>query len=266
MKAIRLNEEGEEVKILQRLLNKWGFVIDVTGKFDATTQVAVKRFQELNNLPMDGIVGDMSWETLQDEQKIEVAKLRVHETDFIRAAKALGVEVAAVKAVKEVETGGRGGFFAIGKPAILFEGHIFWSQLKQVGKNPEEYVKGNENILYSKWTKTHYVGGIREYERLEKAMAIDETAAKKSASYGLFQIMGFNYEVCGCSNVDEFVSIMSENEGRQLDLFVSFLQGNGWDKFLKTLDWTKFARYYNGPGYAKNKYDELLKKAYLKHK
>nr|WP_302421955.1 N-acetylmuramidase domain-containing protein [Bacteroides intestinalis] len=31
----------------------------------------------------------------------------------------------------------------VSKPAILFEGHIFWSQLKKRGINPAEYVAGN---------------------------------------------------------------------------------------------------------------------------
>ena len=50
--------------------------------------------------------------------------LQLTEEDFQRCATTLDVEVATVKAVQEVETGGRGGFFEIDKPAILFEGHI----------------------------------------------------------------------------------------------------------------------------------------------
>ena len=45
----------------------------------------------------------------------------------------------------------------------------------------------------SKWTKSHYKGDMGEYERLKKALAIHEKAAACSASWGLFQIMGFNY-------------------------------------------------------------------------
>ena len=51
------------------------------------------------------------------------------ENDFQRVADWLGVEMAVVKAVQTVETGGRGGFVAPGRPAILFEGHIFWREL-----------------------------------------------------------------------------------------------------------------------------------------
>ena len=80
------------------------------------------------------------------------------------------------------------------------------------------------------------------------------------------QIMGFNYKACGCKNVSEFVGDMTENEGKQLDLFVRFLQGNKWDKYLRTLDWKEFARHYNGPSYAQNQYDTKLENAYKKYK
>lgn len=266
MKTIKLNSEGTDVELLQKLLNEWGFEVSISGKFDIETKKAVLNFQVFNKLAADGIVGKKSWAILQNKQQQELAQTRLKQVDFTRAANALNVEVAAIKAVQEVETGGRGGFFAPKKPAILFEGHIFWNQLKKVGKDPEGLIKGNENIIYPKWSKSHYAGGIREYDRLDKAIKIDEAAAKKSTSWGLFQIMGFNYEICGCKNVDEFVSYMTENEGKQLDLFVKFLQGNGWDKYLQALDWKEFARHYNGPAYAKNKYDELLKKAYLKYR
>ena len=75
------------------------------------------------------------------------------ENDFQRVADLLGIEVAVVKAVQAVETGGHGGFVAPGRPMILFEGHIFWRELKKRGLDPERYVAGNENILYPKWEK-----------------------------------------------------------------------------------------------------------------
>ena len=188
------------------------------------------------------------------------------DQDFKLVAEELGCEPAVIQALQIVESGGRGGFVAPGMPTMLFEGHVFWRELLKRRINPKEFAKGNEDILYPRWSRKHYQGGVAEYNRLERALQIHQEAALAAASWGMFQIMGFNYEVCGCSSIDEFISLMSENEGRQLDLFVKFVQGNKWDKYLKDLDWKEFACHYNGPGYAKNKYDELLKKAYLKHK
>ena len=81
------------------------------------------------------------------------------ENDFQRVADWLGVEVAVVKAVQTVETGGRGGFVAPGRPIILFEGHIFWRELKKRGLDPERSVVGNENILYPSWRRVIIMEG-----------------------------------------------------------------------------------------------------------
>lgn len=199
------------------------------------------------------------------DRNMNIETLRITESDIKHAADLLNVEVATIKAVLEVETGNRGGFLAIGKPTILFEGHVFWRQLKSRGVDPVKYQKGNEDILYPKWTRTHYQGGLKEYDRLERARAIHREAADSSASWGLAQIMGFNYRVCGCPSVSEFVDIMCENEGKQLELFVRFIKGNHWDSYLRKHDWKGFARHYNGSGYVQNQYDKRLEMAYQKN-
>lgn len=184
------------------------------------------------------------------------------ENDFQRVADWLGVEMAVVKAVQTVETGGRGGFVALGRPVILFEGHIFWRELKKQGLDPEKYVAGNENILYPKWEKGHYYGGIREYERLEKARKIHKEAADASTSWGMFQVMGFNYVMCGYGSVDEMVKDMCTGEDKQLEAFARFVKLTGLRPNLERKDWTGFAKRYNGSGYAQNQYDKKLEEAY----
>ncbi|MDR1226602.1 MAG: N-acetylmuramidase family protein [Prevotellaceae bacterium] len=191
---------------------------------------------------------------------------KLTQADFEKVAKLLAVEVAAVKAVQEVETGGRGGFFAPAKPTILFEGHIFWSQLKKRGINPEQHQTGNEDVLYPKWTKEHYGNKVEEYNRLDKARQINEDAALCSASWGMFQLMGFNHTLCEFSTVQKFVDAMSKGELEQLDAFARFMINSKLVPFLREKDWAGFAQRYNGPAYAQNKYDEKLERAYQKHK
>ena len=191
---------------------------------------------------------------------------RLIDEDFTQVAELLGCEPAALKAVQQVETGGRGGFFSPGRPAILFEGHIFWTQLKKRGSNPEDYVKGNENILYPKWEKGHYKGGIGEYERLEQARKINREAADASASWGMFQIMGFNYAACGEESIESFVRSMCESEFKQLLLTANFIKKNSQMlQALQARDWAVFAKCYNGPAYAQNRYDVKLEAAYQKY-
>ena len=191
------------------------------------------------------------------------SKYGITDEDLAPRAADLDVEVAALKAVWKVETGGKGGFLANGKPVILFEGHIFWQQLRTRGINPQNYAKGNEDILYQKLDKTKYVGGVGEYDRLNSAIEINEDAALCSTSWGMFQTMGYLHKACGCETVQEFVAKMEESELFQLDLFINFLKSNpNMVKALHNRDWKTFAKLYNGPSYAQNKYDVKLSAAY----
>lgn len=263
MKTLKLQSIGEEVRYLQGFLGKYGF-LECNGVFDEKTCQAVINFQKQHDLNADGIVGYRSWEALLFADCKTEEKLA--ENDFVLAAKLLDVETAVLKAVQQVETGGRGGFFAPGKPAILFEGHVFWHQLQKRSVNLETLVKGNESILYKMQDKKYYKGGVAEYERLEQARKIDREAANASASWGMFQIMGFNYASCGEKSVESFVESMSKSELNQLLLSVRFIKTAGMLPALQKKDWAEFARRYNGPTYAQNKYDEKLASAYSKYK
>ena len=258
MKTIKLGSSGEDVLILQKKLKDHGYLIAETGIFDETVRKIVLSFQRVRDLVIDGIVGPKTWEELD---KIG----RLTENDFIRCSNSIGTDIATIKAVCEVESGGYG-FISPGKPKILFEGHIFWKELNKAGLKPENYVQGNEDILYKAWDKTKYCGGSREYDKLERAIVIDRCCALKSASWGLFQIMGFNYLMCGCETIDDFVGKMKRSEGSQLDLFTEFIKRNALGGYLRDLDWAGFAKAYNGPGYRENKYDEKLESAYKKYK
>ena len=177
------------------------------------------------------------------------------ETDYTKAATILGVEVATIKAVAHVESSGSG-FLSNGLPKILFEGHWFskFSKGKFDAKNP--------TLSYKKWAKKHYKGGVAEYARYNAAKALDSDSAMKSTSWGKFQIMGFNYTKCGYSDVKTYVKDMYKSEGAQLTAFVMFLKSTKLDIHLKSKNWTSFAKGYNGPAYAENKYDIRLQQAY----
>lgn len=261
MKTLKLRDTGKEVQELQELLQKQGYNAPQNGTFDEATRASVLSFQRANGLDADGVVGYKSWELLFTTGY--TTGMRLSENDFTLVARLLDVETAALKAVQQVETGGKGGFFAPGKPAILFEGHIFWGQLKKRGINPESHRKGNEHILYSKWEKGHYFGGLREYERLEQARTINKEAADASASWGMFQLMGFNHAACGERSVASFVNAMMQNEFNQLLLAGRFIrQSRQMHEALKNKNWAAFAKCYNGVCYAENRYDEKLREAY----
>ncbi len=182
------------------------------------------------------------------------------EQDYKDAADSIGCEVAAIKAVAFVESGGRSGFMTDGvTPKILFEGHWFHKLTKGVFTNSI-----NKDISYPKWIKKYY--NQDQHKRLQKAERLNRDAALKSASWGKFQIMGFNYKLAGFNSLQSFINAMYKSEREHLFAFVAFVKHRRLDDELINKDWQGFAFGYNGKEYAKNKYDEKMENAYNRFK
>ena len=107
--------------------------------------------------------------------------------------------------------------------------------------------------------------GHHQYSRLEEAMRLEPTAALRSASWGIGRVLGTNAETSGYTDVETMVQAMIASENEQISAMAGFIIHNGLHKALISHDWVAFARGYNGPGYAKNKYDTKLEAAYLKY-
>jgi hypothetical protein len=169
----------------------------------------------------------------------------------------LGVVEPEVWAVLTVETRGFG-FLQDRRPQILFERHIFHRLTK--GRHDT----GNGDVSNEK--PGGYVGGAGEYTRLDKAMKLDRGAALKSASWGIGQVMGFNYKVSGFVTIGAMVAAMVKDENAQLLAVANFIKGNNLAGALQRQNWVSFARGYNGPDFKKNEYDTRLAAAHAKYK
>lgn len=194
--------------------------------------------------------------------------MRLTLDDIQLRASILNVEPEAIQAVIAVETPyPHVGDLEQGKPLILNERHWFYRFLK----NRNIYV--NDKSIYAA-TPGGYCrkGGwedrqMCEHQKLKKKMAIHDEAALKSISMGLFQVMGFNHEKIGYSNVfDMWDDALKMDDTIDLKWFSNFIKSTGLLKHLQTRNWAAFARGYNGPQYKKWKYDEKLKAAYEKFK
>jgi hypothetical protein len=174
-----------------------------------------------------------------------------------QACNILGIADPEVWAVLTVETRGFG-FLQDRRPQILFERHIFHRLTN--GRHDT----GNADISSEK--AGGYVGGSGEYERLEKAIALDREAALQSASWGIGQVMGFNYEVAGFTTMDAMVEDMVKDENAQLLAMANFIKGNNLAGALQRRNWVSFARGYNGSEFKKNEYDTRLAAAHAKYK
>lgn len=276
MSVLKQGSSGPKVVELQSKLKQLGFSSGIVdGKFGPGTKKAVTAFQKSKGLKADGVAGPATLNALNSaiKKKSDAADKTestsilnlLTESDFKEAAEILNCDVAAIKAVAEVESSGHG-FLSDGRVKILFEGHQFYKHTK--GAYSESY----PTICYKKWTKQHYskgpnadVRGAGELTRLEQAISLDREAALKSASYGKFQIMGFNFGACDFDDVEEFYEAMQASEGAQLKAFCCFIKANKLDNYLRKHQWANFARGYNGPAYAENKYDKKLAAAYAKY-
>jgi hypothetical protein len=195
---------------------------------------------------------------------------------FTKASQFLMVKEADIKAVAHIESRGDG-FLPDGQPKILFEPHVFWQQLKRLDIDPNRYAYINvperdrtgkltgreiripnqetKDILYPIWKTYPYGKESEQHKKLARAITINREAALKSASWGKFQIMGFNHKACGCPTIQDFINKVYSNEEAHLFLFVNFLKTNKFDVLLREGKYDKFFEGYNGKKYKANKYD-----------
>lgn len=170
---------------------------------------------------------------------------------LLHAASEIGVGAAEIWTVLATEAGACG-YLKDRRPCILYERHVFWRLTDGGFSDPD--VSSSE--------PGGYKGGAAEYERLKKAMKLDRSAALKSASWGLGQILGENFAISGFGAVEDMVAAMMESEDSQLLAFASYLKSRNLDKVLRIKNWQAFAAEYNGPSYSRNRYDEKLKVNY----
>lgn len=183
------------------------------------------------------------------------------EKDFEEVADSLGVEVAAIKAVVDIEAGRtHEGFYAPGKPLINFDLPLFRRFASKRGVNVSKYSKSHPIVFTS--SKGSQKTANR---RLDAAKSINKNAAYEGTFWGMFQIGGFNWKRCGAESLNDFVEKMSRSERDQLDLFANFITNTGLVKHLKNKNWAAFARGYNGPSYARRNYHTRMASAYNHH-
>lgn len=184
------------------------------------------------------------------------AAKRIEDIDLPRVGRMIGVGEDEIHAIIDVEARGSG-FDRKGRPAMLFEPHVFYRELK----GAERATAVRQGLAYKKWKRNYPKDS---YPRLQAAMKINETAALRSASWGMGQIMGFNRKAAGYPSVQAMVKAFMKDEDNHLEAMVKFIKTKGLDKHLRAHDWRKFARGYNGSGYAKNRYHIKLANSYAK--
>lgn len=276
-KPIQKGDRGIRVKELQEALIREGILKGTAdGDFGPKTDAAVRAFQRKKGMVADGIVGDRTKAALllMRGHTSEVPSFALTEADLKSAARSLGVPLAAIKAVSEVESAGFG-FLDEGIPKVLYERHWMYRYCTQ--KKYRDTINLNSTFAalvgrdgmdnFINKTPGGYRGGKNEWKRFKSAAAkIHEAAAICSTSFGRYQIMGFHWQGLGYKSPKAFFDAMCVSEGEQLKAFVKFIKNDTkMHAALKNLAWKDFAKRYNGTNYKVNSYDIKLAVAYDRH-
>jgi hypothetical protein len=112
---------------------------------------------------------------------------------------------------------------------IRFEPHIFRR-------------KSGQEVSFSRG------GQANEWQNLTQAFDLDQDAALLSTSYGLPQLMGFNWQVTRHPGVRAMVLAFQDSCEEQVAGFFNFVAQNGLTPYILNADWRDFSRRYNGPG------------------
>ncbi len=179
-------------------------------------------------------------------------QLKLTDYDIPRIAHTIGVGEDEIHALLDVESRGVG--FNKNGVILLFEEHVFHRQLPKSMRR-EAVRKG---LAYPKWRRNYK----NNYQRFLQAYEFHPEAALMACSWGMPQIMGFNYRIVGYETVQQMVKAFAESEAIQLEAMVEFIKSSNLDDELRDHDWAGFARGYNGKGYKRNRYDERLKARY----
>lgn len=257
---MKVGSRGGDVAALQAALNESGVTEALVedGIFGPATERSVKVMQAHLGLPA---TGEAEHGLLAALRTWDVVPANVTSAMLSEAAYRLKVDYEAVSAIVTVESRGVP-FLASGKPVILFERHIMRRRLLRRGIDPKG--SGHRDLMHSpdivNADPGGYLGGEAEWQRFERAAEIHREAAIESCSWGLMQVMGFHWERLNYLSPESWYERMHKGVQWHIEAFVRFIEGDPiLLQALREHRWAAVARRYNGPAYARNRYDERLR-------
>lgn len=202
------------------------------------------------------------------------------DKDFETVAKDIGVEVAAIMAVGQVESGS-GGFATDGRPIVRYELHVFEALTDKVYTDTHPHLsqpykesagdKDKDRLYHNgsqsnEWSMIYGASILRGHTAIKAIKAQKATknhpaiksisgrpaavggfeGAWKATSWGRFQVLGINHNMYGFKSVTELVYSMYKSELNQLEACKNHLINGGGLPYLKKLDWWNVTAHYNG--------------------
>lgn len=169
-----------------------------------------------------------------------------------------------LNAIFEVESNGRA-FGHDGRLLIRFEPAIFFKHWPngQEGEFLKHWQFGEcdkwFNPANGEWLEFHN-NHTREWQAFNTACEFDEEAAMLSTSLGAPQIMGFNFQRCGYTNVHQMFIDFERSIANQQRALIEFIKSDTrLSQAIALQDLETFARLYNGNGNVSLYADKLRK-------
>jgi hypothetical protein len=152
----------------------------------------------------------------------------------------MGVDPLVLQAIMSVESNEKG-WGPTGRVMLRFEPHVFFRKTGRTVLLP-----GMTEPVASQ-TGRRRGGQSEEWQAYETASKIDAEAAAQSTSWGIGQIMGFNYKAIGYSSAVEMVADFDARLEAQLIGMVKFIRSNSraYNALLRS-DLPAFVDAYNG--------------------
>ncbi|WP_081738791.1 N-acetylmuramidase domain-containing protein [Mesorhizobium ciceri] len=173
----------------------------------------------------------------------------------------LKCEPSALQAVAEVESAGQVTAMVKGRmePLIRWEGHYF-----------DQRLTGSQRaVARAQGLASPTAGAVKNpasqakrWEIVTRATLINRQAALESFSIGLGQVMTAHWKRLGFASVDAMIARARDSAAGQIDIMARFIEKFGLADELQRLDFTGFARGYNGSGFRKNGYHLKMAAAY----
>lgn len=180
---------------------------------------------------------------------------------FLQVGKSHDLDPAALAAIAQTESSGIVTTRVEGRdePLIRFEGHYFDKRL-----SPADQTKARAMKLSSPKAGAiaNPASQSARWALLQRASAINRDAAYESTSWGIGQVMGAHWHWLGYASAEALAEAVRASPQGQIELMIRFLIYSNLSATLNAHDWSKLAYQYNGPLYAKNRYDLKLAQAY----
>lgn len=181
---------------------------------------------------------------------------KITPADITLIAESLGTSSYQVMAVAEVEANGAA-WDRQGRLKVLWERHYMWKRIQKRVPLLSDPKPGGYTLDADK-------DGINDsWEKIADAACRWGIIAFECASFGKFQIMGAWWKDLGYASPIDFAWELSRDEYSNYDALARFVRRNNLIPAMKKLSSRSehnraFARGYNGPAYAKNRYHEKL--------